>query len=347
METKTLHIRLKGNTKPLEKMARDVNLVWNYCNELSAKAYKQRHIWLSAYDLHAYTSGSTEFLNIGSATIQAIQEEYATRRKQFKKLKLRWRTKKSLGWVPFKTSQIKFKNGVIRFNKKSFKVWDSYGLENYELRTGNFSQDTLGNWYLNVTVKFEPTKSEGTESIGVDLGLKELATLSDGSSIESNQFYRNLETKLAVAQRANKKHQIKNIHRKIKNKRKDFLHKESTELVKRSKKIAVGNVSSSKLAKTKMAKSVLDAGWGMFKTMLEYKSRWASVEFKVVNEAYSTQTCSQCGTLSGPKGLKGLGIRYWVCEDCGAEHQRDVNAARNILNTGFGHEPLVGGISVL
>lgn len=98
--------------------------------------------------------------------------------------------------------------------------------------------------------------------------------------------------------------------------------------------IFVGNVSSEKLVKTKMAKSTLDAGWSMFKTMLEYKSHQAGVVFEEVNESYSTQTCSQCGSIEGPKGLSGLGVREWTC-DCGAVHDRDTNAAKNILAKGL------------
>ena len=102
--------------------------------------------------------------------------------------------------------------------------------------------------------------------------------------------------------------------------------------------IVVGDVSSSKLAKTKMAKSVLDAGWYMLKTQLKYKAIGQSVVFAEVNEKYSTQVCSCCGTIpdSSPKGLSGLGVRHWECSDCGATHDRDLNAARNILNVGLG-----------
>jgi len=347
VETKTLHIRLKGNTKPLAKMARDVNMVWNFCNETSAKAWKRDRRWLSAFDMANYTGGSTKCLHIGSATIQAIGEEHAARRKQFKKCKLRWRTRKTLGWIPFKTSQIRFKGGCLKFNGKKFKVWDSYGLEQYQLRTGSFSQDSLGRWYVNITVKFKPRAGTGKSNIGIDLGLKDTATMSDGTVLENHQYYRSLEEEIGKQQRARNKNRVRKLHTKAKNRRKDFLHKASLALVNRSKKIAVGNVSSSKLARTRMAKSVLDVGWAMFKTMIEYKSRWASVEFKVVDESYSTQTCSDCGCVSGPKGLKGLGIRHWKCVDCGTEHQRDVNAARNIFNAGFGREPLVVGIPVL
>lgn len=86
-----------------------------------------------------------------------------------------------------------------------------------------------------------------------------------------------------------------------------------------------------------MAKSVLDAGWGQLKAMLAYKCEHAGVVFEVINEAYSTQTCSCCGIIpdSSPKGRADLGIREWVCSECGAEHQRDINSARNILALGL------------
>ena len=103
--------------------------------------------------------------------------------------------------------------------------------------------------------------STGTGEIGIDLGLKTTATCSDGKKLARKSFYRNSESKLGKAQRANKKRQVKNIHAKIKNQRNDAMHKLSTGLVRNNGLIVIGNVSSSALAKTKMAKSVLDAGW--------------------------------------------------------------------------------------
>jgi transposase len=93
-----------------------------------------------------------------------------------------------------------------------------------------------------------------------------------------------------------------------------------------------------------MAKSVLDASWGQIKSTLEYKCANAGVIFEVINEAYSTQTCSCCGIIpdSSPKGRAGLGIRQWVCSECGAEHDRDVNASKNIAAAG--HRRLEEGI---
>jgi transposase len=96
-----------------------------------------------------------------------------------------------------------------------------------------------------------------------------------------------------------------------------------------------------------MAKSVLDAGWSTFRTMLQTKSIAAGVLFEEVNEAFSTQTCSDCGCMpeSRPKGIAGLGIREWTCTECGEVHDRDTNAARNILVAGRRH--LAVGIPVL
>ncbi len=124
------------------------------------------------------------------------------------------------------------------------------------------------------------------------------------------------------------------------------MHKFSTGLVARNAAIFVGNVNAKGLAQTKLAKSVLDAGWTTFRTMLKYKCDHAGVWFFEVNEAYTTQTCSCCGSRdSSPKGRAGLGIREWTCQGCGTTHDRDVNAAKNILAAG--HCRLAGGISVL
>jgi putative transposase len=152
-----------------------------------------------------------------------------------------------------------------------------------------------------------------------------------------------LEGKLAVAQRARKKRQVKSIQVKIANQRRDYLHKASTDIAKRFGFIAVGNVSPSKLKRTRMAKSVSDAGWADFKKMLAYKTRLRSGNFEEVNEALTTQTCSACGCLplSRPKGIAGLEIRHWTCDDCGTVHDRDVNAAMNIAR--LAHETLAVG----
>lgn len=343
--TKTLKLRIKDkHARALLSMAREVNLVWNYCNETSHRAIRERHQWLSGFDLQKLTNGFSKCdgVQVGSATVQQVCEDYAKARKQFKRSKLRWRvsnpksSKYSLGWVPFKARALQYKNGQVVFAGQRFGLWDSYGLANYELRAGSFSEDSRGRWYLNVVVKVQAKTNAATACLGIDLGLKEAAVTSDAQRIEG-RFYRKLEAKLGIAQRAGKKHRVKALHAKIANQRKDALHKFSAEMVKNYGVIVVGDVASAKLVKTKMAKSTLDAGWASLKTMLEYKSQQAGVVFEVVNESYTTQTCSCCGTIpaSSPKGRAGLRIRAWTCSDCGATHDRDVNAARNILAAGL------------
>jgi IS605 OrfB family transposase len=350
---KTLRVRIKDkHAKALDALALDVNLVWNYCNELSYKHLQRTGKFFSGYDLQKYTAGATkEGLSINSASVQMIGAELVARRKQFKKAKLRWRTsfgaRKSLGWIPFRHDCIAYKNGQLLYAGQYFGLWDSYGLNQYRLGSGSFSQDARGRWYANICVECAPTQSAGKASVGIDLGLKDFAAMSDGVKIEAQKLYRGAEVKLALAQRANKTKQVKKIHAQIANRRKDFLHKLSTNLVNQNGAIFVGNVNASGLAKTRMAKSVLDAGWSMFRTMLHYKSDNAGVLFKEVNEAYSTQTCSCCGSQppERPKGIAGLGIREWTCSECGAHHDRDVNAARNILARG--HARLAVGIPVV
>ena len=264
-----------------------------------------------------------------------------------KKSKLSWRksrgSRRSLGWVPFKTGAIKWKNGQIYHNGRYFKVWDSFGLNQYELREGSFNEDSRGRWYINITVAIKQAKeSKGKSAIGIDLGCKEAATDSSGCKVIGRE-YRKLEEQLGKAQRANKRKRVKAIHAKIKNRRKDTLHKYSSELVKTNAAIFVGNVSSQKLVKTTLAKSVLDAGWGQLKSMLEYKCAHAGVVFEEIDERNTTQTCSSCGRMppERPKGIAGLGIREWQCSECGVTHDRDVNAAKNILALGL--ERLAGG----
>lgn len=179
------------------------------------------------------------------------------------------------------------------------------------------------------------------------MGLKDYATPSEGEKLVTGKFYRDLQPALGKAQRAHKKARVRAIHAQIKNRRKDALHKFSTALLNSHAAIFVGDVSSKKLVKTKMAKSVLDAGWFMLKTQLEYKAIARSVVFEVVNERYSIQACWCCGTISAnsPKGRAGLRIREWTCCECGTAHDRDVNAAKNILAAGHCH--LAVGIPVL
>ena len=149
--TKTLKVRIRDkHAKVLNQMARSVNFVRNYINDLSSRAIRERRLFFSAYDLHPYTKGSGGYLGLNSASLQMIGSEYVTRRKQFKKTKLRWReslgARRSLGWIPFRKDCIKWKNGQLYHNGHYFKVWDSYGLSQYEFKSGSFNEDARGRW---------------------------------------------------------------------------------------------------------------------------------------------------------------------------------------------------------
>ncbi len=339
MNVTTLQYRIKDSTSAthLNKMAGSVSYVWNYCNQVNRERWAKFHKTYHWSELDKMTAGCSKELGIHSQTIQAITKEFYTRCKhrvagRFKKVKLNWRSRKrSLGWIPFKASGVKVEDDVIQYQGKVFRFWLSRPIEGI-VKTGSFSQDARGRWYVNLTIEeSDKGRLSTSKECGIDLGLKTVATLSNGKELSRENLTKKYEQKLAGAQRAGKKRQVKTIHAKIGNKRKDWNHKKTTELVQQYDKIYVGNVSSSKLTKTRMAKSVYDAGWSQFKTMLAYKAIRLGNVVKVVNESYSTVTCSSCDERSGPKGLAALNVRHWICLSCGVEHDRDVNAAMNIL----------------
>jgi len=339
--TRTLRVKVKPESHSwLNKASIEVNQVWNWANATCEKAMRPVSglpKWLSGFDLNRLSSGaSKEFERINANTVQRVNVEYATKRNTVRKLNLRWRksfgTRRSLGWVPFKAQNIKRKGNAIRFAGKTFRIFDSHRLEGVKFKDGCFAQDTLGDWWLCLPVEVPITDEPApNEKVGIDLGLKDTATTSDGDTLPAGQHYRKLEPKIAQAQRRGHKKQAKRLHRKAKRQRADALHKFSRKVVNQYQKIVIGDVSSSKLAKTKMAKAVYDAGWYKLKTQLRYKGQQAGRSVEVVNEAYTTQACSECGSLSGPQGRPGLVVRRWICSECGVAHERDVNAARNIL----------------
>ena len=185
-------------------------------------------------------------------------------------------------------------------------------------------------------------------SVGIDLGLKDSATASNGDKLQIKQTLKYAKA-LAIAQRAKNKQRVKAIHAKIKNTRQDLIHKFTTQLVKDNALIVVGDIQSNQFnsKKGKLAKSVYDAGWFELKRQLNYKCENAGCRFEIVNERYTTQRCSCCGeiTANSPKGRKSLGIREWICASCGTWHDRDINASRNILAVGL--DRLVEGIPLL
>lgn len=340
---KTFRYRIKDSNvrQKLARMASDVNFVWNYCNATSMEYLDKKGVWLSAYNLHKLTSGCSVEMNITAATINLVCCKYVDSRRAAKRRKLSWRSyKRSLGWIPFRAQCISVCNGYAVYRRQRFKIWHSRPLGGI-IQCGSFSQDAQGRWYISVTCEVPDFTGQAKgDTVGLDLGLKTIATLSDGTQVRRENPTAKHANGLAAAQRARKKRRSVAIHAKIRNIRKDWNHKQTTALVKQYSQIFVGDVSPSKLMRTRLAKSVSDAGWGDFKTMLKYKAIALGVDYQEVKEKFSTVTCSTCLQRTGPSGLRALGVREWTCS-CGATHNRDVNAARNILR--FGRESLIKG----
>lgn len=325
----------------LNRQACAVNMVWNFCEQSQRHAIKWNKKWPTGIDLQKLASGTSKELGLHSHTITMVCHQYEASRRRSKKRSLRWRVsnpkspRKSLGWIPFNKGHVKYREGGFVFLGRYYKAWVSRPLtEGQKFCSGSFSQDAQGHWYINLVTDVENASSNGKSVLGIDLGISDLATLSTGEKVENPRWYRAIQSRIAAAQKAKKNRQVRKLHAKARSQRSDFLHKLSTQLVRNHGAIFVGNLSAEPLAKTRLAKSALDAGWSKFKTMLEYKAIRHQVLFGEVNESFSSVTCSACGSRSGPTGLEGLRIRQWVCY-CGASHDRDVNAAINIARRGL------------
>jgi putative transposase len=239
-----------------------------------------------------------------------------------------------LGWIPFQASRaIRTEGETAIFLGRRYRLWLSRPIAG-KLRCGTFAQDARGRWYLNLQVDAPVDGQHGTAEVGIDLGLRSLATLSTGEKIEAPRLYRRYERALAAAQRAGRKRRLRALCAKVANCRKHFLHGLSRRLVRENRYICVGNVNSCGLARTSLAKSVLDAGWSQLRSQLRYKAMRHGAEYIEVDERLSTQVCSACGARGGPKGREDLGVRDWICGCCGVRHDRDINSAINILVSG-------------
>lgn len=335
----TYRYRVKDATagKRLSRMASAVNVVWNFCGEVQNSSRRHNKRWPSFPDLAKLTAGSTKELGLHSDTVQDVLKHWVKARDKVLR-RPRWRasrgSQRALGWVPFQCDRpLKISGDTITFLGKIYRVWLSRPIP-ADVRSGNFSQDATGRWYLNLYCDVADNLPTGHGEVGIDLGLKDLASLSNGEKIENPRHVRKAAAKLARAQRAGRKALVRKIHRKVAAQRRHFLHEQSTRIVRENVLICVGDVNSAALARTKMAKSVLDAGWSAFRLMLHYKAIRHGARFVETNERYSTQSCSSCGARGGPSGSKGLRVRSWICDSCGSMHDRDTNAALNILRSG-------------
>lgn len=336
----TYSYRIKGNAaaKRLSQMAIAANQVWNFCGGIHDDSRRLNRPWPSWYDLVKLTSGSSKEIGLHAATIQGVCKQFVISRNKIKH-RPAWRVsfgaRRSLGWVPFQCARrIRVQGDTVRFLGHDYRIWLSRPIPP-TFKSGGFSQDAAGRWYLNLACEVSADLPAGAGEVGIDLGLTTLATFSTGEKVANPRHLRQSAAKLARAQRAGRKALARKIHRKVAARRRHHLHELSSRIARENSLVVVGDVNSAALARTGMAKSVLDAGWSAFRRMLQYKMAMRpGAWFINVNERMTTQTCSGCQTVGGPKGREGLRVRSWVCEGCGVLHDRDTNAALNILASG-------------
>ena len=207
-------------------------------------------------------------------------------------------------------------------------------------------------WYVSIAVEEEiadPEPIQG-EVVGVDLGLTHFAALSNGEKISAPKP---LNKKLKLLKRRSKQHskkqqgsnnrkksriRLSRTHRKVRNVRVDFLHKETTKLAKTKSVIVIEDLNVQGMVRCKnLSRHISDAGWGEYRRMLEYKTKWYGSRLIIAPRFYaSSKTCSKCEHYVKELPLK---IRNWECENCHSVHDRDVNAAKNLLKFGTGSSP--------
>ncbi|MEV7601210.1 RNA-guided endonuclease TnpB family protein [Kitasatospora sp. NPDC089797] len=213
------------------------------------------------------------------------------------------------------------------------------------------TKDAADRYWASFVVDTEPQIIEDLDfggdldgETGIDLGLTHFAVLSDGKKIDAPKFLRRAERRLkrmhkALSRcakgsnnRAKARRKVARQHARVADRRRDWHHKESTRLVRDNQALYVEDLAVKGLARTDLAKSVHDAGWSQFLAMLEYKTIKHGRYFgRIARFEPTSQVCSACGIKDGPKPLS---VREWACGDCGTVHDRDINAARNILAAG-------------
>ena len=250
----------------------------------------------------------------------------------------------------YTTSAFKWCGQALKLAKMSEPLairWSRQIPKAAKVTTVTVSRDAAGRYFVSLLCDDEVAAKPATVAkVGIDLGLSHFAILSTGEKVAAPNTFRKNEAKLAKLQRrlakktkgSNRRKRAKlkvsRLHAKIADSRRDFLHKLSTRLINENQVIAIESLSVSNMQKNRcLSKSIADASWSEFLRQLEYKALWYGRELVGIDKWYpSSKRCSDCG-YTMPK--MPLNVRQWTCPECGAIHDRDVNAARNVLAAGL------------
>ncbi|MHB9864442.1 RNA-guided endonuclease InsQ/TnpB family protein [Streptomyces sp. YIM S03343] len=279
--------------------------------------------------------------------LQAAFTGFFGRRAKYPRFKSRKKSRKS---AEYTTSAFRFRDGKLTLAKMSDPldiVWSRPLPERAEPSTVTVSQDAASRWFVSMLCEdplVGPLPATDT-AIGIDVGLEHLLTLSTGEKIANPRHERRDRTRLARAQRelsrkekgsANRekaRRKVARVHARITDRRRDHLHKLTTRLVRENQTLVIEDLTVRNMVKNRsLARAISDAAWAEFRSMLEYKAAWYGREVIAVDRFFpSSRLCSHCGTLAKSMPLH---VRTWTCE-CGTVHDRDVNAANNLLAAGL------------